>query len=381
MALFRASIGIAIVFLCGPAGAISENRFAFVIGNPAYENAGVLANPVRDAKAVAALREAGFAEVIEADNLSKHKFDDGDAASGTPKLPLTPVVDSGNGCADGLLVSLAKGKNPCIKPGSGQFFKDCPDCPEMVVVPAGNFRMGSTQAEVDALVREYGKDIEQYFTRELPQHEVTIGATFAVGRFAVTFAEWDACVADGGCGGYKPDDSGWGRDDRPVINVSWSYAKTYVAWLSQKTGKEYRLLSEAEWEYAARAGTTTPFWWGQSISTEMANYNGNYTYGGSAKGEYRQKTVPVKSFKPNPWGLYQVHGNVYDWVEDCWHDSYQNAPGDGLANTTGECKYRVLRGGTWYNYPRSLRAAHRLAYIPDLRLSHLGLRVARTIVP
>ena len=126
---------------------------------------------------------------------------------------------------------------------------------------------------------------------------------------------------------------GWGRGKRPVINVNWDDAKAYVAWLSRKTGKTYRLLSEAEREYVTRAGTTTPFWWGSSISTSQANYDGNYTYGSGSKGEYRQKTMPVDSFQPNPWGLYQVHGNVWEWTEDCWNDSYNGAPTDGSAWT------------------------------------------------
>ena len=157
--------------------------------------------------------------------------------------------------------------------------------------------------------------------REGPQHRVTFARPFAVGKFAVTFDEWDACVADGGCNGYKPKDEGWGRDKRPVINVNWDDAQAYVAWLSRKTGKTYRLLSEAEREYVTRAGTTTPFWCGPSISTSQANYDGNHTYGSGSKGEYRQKTMPVDSFQPNPWGLYQVHGNVWEWTEDCLNDT------------------------------------------------------------
>ncbi len=185
-----------------------------------------------------------------------------------------------------------------------------------------------------------------------------------MGRFAVTFAEWDACAADGGCGGYKPRDEGWGRADRPVINVSWDDAKAYAAWLSKKTGKDYRLLSEAEREFVTRAGTTTPFWWGSSITPEQANYAGSAEpyKGGGKKGEYRERTLRVKWFKPSPWGLYQVHGNVWEWVEDCRHESYQNVPSDGSAWTAGECKERVLRGGSWSTIPRALRAASRYYY-------------------
>ena len=270
-----------------------------------------------------------------------------------------PVPDA---ACDGLLVAVAAGDRPCIKPGSGAVFKDCADCPEMVIVPAGRFTMGSPENEPEHQTGE-------------TQHEVRFAKPFAAGRFAVTFAQWDACVADGGCGGYRPSDRDWGRDDRPVINVNWDDAKSYVQWLSKKTGRQYRLLSEAEREYVTRAGTATPFWWGSSISTGQANYHGNYTYNGGSKGEYRQKTLPVNSFKPNPWGLYQVHGNVREWVEDCYHDSYSGAPSDGTAWTTGECKYRVLRGGSWDYFPRYLRAAFRLLSTPDYRNYIFGFRV------
>jgi formylglycine-generating enzyme required for sulfatase activity len=206
-------------------------------------------------------------------------------------------------------------------------------------VPAGSFTMGSPDIE-EGRIEEEG-----------PQHRVTFGKSFGVGKFAVTFEEWDACVADGGCNGYTPSDEGWGRGRRPVINVSWDDANAYVGWLSRKTGKIYRLLSEAEREYVTRAGTTTPFWWGASISTQQANYNGNYAYGAEATGVSRRQTVPVDSFQPNPWGLYQVHGNVWEWTEDCWHDDYTGAPSDGSAWTSGGCSDRVIRGGAWYFYP------------------------------
>lgn len=246
-------------------------------------------------------------------------------------------------------------------------FRDCPDCPEMVVVPAGAFTMGSPQTEA-------GRD-----PYEGPQHTVTIGKPFAAGQFAVTFAEWDACVAGGGCGSYKPDDKRWGRGDRPVINVSWNEAKAYTAWLSQKTGQSYRLLSEAEREYAARSGALSPFWWGPAVTTDQANFDptAEIRKGGGVKGEYRRMTLPVKSFVPNGFGLYQVHGNVWEWVEDCWHDNYEGAPGDGTAWTGEQCSRRVLRGGAWGSPPRSLRAAARTMYFQTLRDSYTGFRVAR----
>ena len=185
-------------------------------------------------------------------------------------------------------------------------FKECENCPEMVIIPAGSFTMGSPQSEKERQVFEG------------PQHQVTIGNAIAVGRFEVSFREWDVCAVEGGCGGHIPEDEGWGRGRRPVVNVSWNDAQAYAAWLSSKTGKTYRLLTEAEWEYAARGGTPTPFWWGSSISASQANYDGNSTYGGGRKGKYRGKTVPVGSFASNPFGLYDVHGNVAEWDrEDC----------------------------------------------------------------
>ena len=257
----------------------------------------------------------------------------------------------------------------CINPGSGESFRDCRDCPEMVVMPAGSFMMGSTGNEPDP------------FSGEGPLHRVTIVRPFAIGKFAVTFAEWDACVTDGGCGGYAPSNEGWGSGDRPVINISWKDAESYADWLSRKTGQNYRLLSEAEFEYAARAGTDTLFWWGDSISPTQANYHGEFAYAGGPKGIYRHKTLPVKSFEPNPWGLYQVHGNVATWTTDCWVDNYNDAPVDGSARTTGNCKFRVLRGGSWYDYPQTLRVAVRLIMEPRLRKNYVGFRLARELFP
>ncbi len=291
------------------------------------------------------------------------------SAINAPNAAPAPRDDAA--CGDGLLVSVAQSTTrPCIKPGSGESFKDCADCPELVVVPSGGFRMGSLASE------------PEHETQEDPQHRVAIAKPFAVGRFAVTFAEWDACVDAAGCA-HIPDDQGWGRGDRPVINVSWDDAKVYVAWLSKKTGKGYRLLTEAEREYAARAGSTSAFWWGSSITPDQANYNGSTEpyKGGGSKGEYRQKTLPVKSFKPNLWGLYQVHGNVWEWTEDCWHASYAGAPSDGSAWTTGNCSARVLRGGSWDSIPQFLRAAFRIFLSPVYRDNNIGMRVARTLNP
>jgi formylglycine-generating enzyme required for sulfatase activity len=268
-----------------------------------------------------------------------------------------------------------------IVPGGGRderhVFREFEHGPEMVVVPEGDFLMGSTPEEIVALTREYGNR----FACEGPQHKVTIPAPFAIGRYAVTFAEWDAFAA--AKGGYRPEDRGWGRGDRPVINVPWQDAQAYLKWLRKVTRRNYRLPSEAEWEYAARGGMVTPFWWGSSISTQQANYNGNHTLGGGSKGEYREKTVPVKSFDPNPWGLYQVHGNVWEWCEDQWHDRYTDKPEDLKANggpwIAGDSRARVLRGGSWYDVPQYLRSADRYMWAFDNRCYYVGFRVARTL--
>ena len=242
----------------------------------------------------------------------------------------------------------------------GTTFRDCPECPEMVVVPEGSFLMGSMSG---------GDDDER------PVHEVTIERPFAVGVYEVTFAEWDACVSGGGCDGHRPDDSGWGRGSRPVVNVSWVDAQAYVRWLSRATGKKYRLPSESEWEYVARAGTTTEYWWGNDVGRNRANCD---RCGSRWDNE---RTAPVGSFSPNAFGLQDVHGNVWEWVEDCWNESYNGAPSDGSAWTSGECGRRVLRGGSWYNGPWNLRSAVRFRFTTGSRLSVLGFRVARTLTP
>jgi formylglycine-generating enzyme required for sulfatase activity len=265
---------------------------------------------------------------------------------------------------------LSLAEEQAVRPSD--LFKECEVCPEMVVVPAGEFTMGAPESE------------ESSEHNERPQHKVTFAKPFAVSRFAVTFDEWDACVADGGCKGYTPSDRGWGRGRRPVINLWWEDAKAYVTWLSVKTGKSYRLLSEAEREYVTRAGTSTPFWWGSSISSRQANYDGELTYlhAEEEKGEFRRQTVPVDAFRPNPWGLYQVHGNVFEWVEDCWQKNYDSAPADGSASKVADCSDHVMRGGSWNFPPWQLRAAHRgrvaAAAFASGGLVGVGLRAART---
>ena len=238
----------------------------------------------------------------------------------------------------------------------GKKFRDCAGCPEMVVVPSGSFEMGSPDSESGR------------YHDEGPVHRVEFGRPFAVGVYEVTFGEWEACVSGGGCGGYRPDAEGWGRGKRPVINVSWEDAKGYVRWLSRETSKEYRLLSESEWEYVARAGTRGQYHFGSGISPSQANYGRN-----------EGRTVPVGSYSANAWGLHDVHGNVWEWVEDCWNKSYRGAPNDGSAWESGDCTDRVLRGGSWDVEPRSLRSALRERFYAGYRSSFFGFRVARTL--
>jgi formylglycine-generating enzyme required for sulfatase activity len=163
------------------------------------------------------------------------------------------------------------------------------------------------------------------------------------------------------------------------VCINWDDAKAYVAWLSKTTGKEYRLLSEAEREYVTRAGSTTPFAWGSSITATQANYDARSPSAGSATEEWRKKTVAVESFRPNAWGLYQMHGNVFEWTEDCWNATFQGAPEDGSAWTSGECGRRVLKGGSWFGIARFLRSAGRVWNYTGVRSSLNGVRVARTL--
>lgn len=248
--------------------------------------------------------------------------------------------------------------------------------PEMVAIPGGVFMMGSSQDE------------KGRYEDEGPQHRVTV-RTFEMGKYAVTFAEWDACVADGGCRrtqqsrsnrpskGYLPKDKGWGRGNRPVIGVNWENAQTYIDWLNKRTGKKYRLPSEAEWEFAARGGTTSQRWWGDAIGKNKANcIDCGSQWGGT-------QTAPVGSFGANSYGLYDALGNVWQWTEDCWHDNYIGAPSDGSAWVQGSCEERVLRGGSWSDYSWGLRSALRGRLFPDSELDEDtgcdGFRLARSL--
>jgi formylglycine-generating enzyme required for sulfatase activity len=242
------------------------------------------------------------------------------------------------------------------QPRFGTVFRDCADCPEVVWLPQGEFTMGEQSAASG------------------PRHVVRISYMLAVGRFEVTFAEWDACVSAGGCRG-RPDDSGWGRGRQPVINVSWADAQQYAAWLSRKTGKHYRLLTEAEWEYAARAGSNVRYWWGNDAGHGNAN-----CYDCGSRWDGRQ-AAPVGRFEPSPFGLYDMHGNVFEWVEDCYHYGYRDAPSDGTAWTldcTALTDTRMVRGGAWHGPTVTTRSAGRSTASLKYYDNRIGFRIART---
>ena len=259
----------------------------------------------------------------------------------------------------------------------GHTFDDCGGevwCPSMIVVKGGTFTMGSPE-------KEKGRQSD-----EGPQRKVTV-KSLAVGKYEITFGEWDVCVKEGVCKN-KPDDEGWGRDKQPVINVSWEDIQSYVSWLSKKTGEKYRLLTEAEWEYIARAGSITPYSFGDKIADLC-----QYANGADQSSGYRwrnkqcsdgvgKKTAPVGSFKPNAFNIYDVHGNVWEWVEDCWWKSYKVASSDGsawLSKTPSVCKRRIVRGSSWAESPKSLRSANRSSNLKTHRANNYGFRVAREL--
>ena len=247
---------------------------------------------------------------------------------------------------------LSRAKEQALKPGDS--FKECSqDCPEMIVVPEGSFMMGPPPVQ--------------------NQHQVTIAQPFAVSKYELTFADWDACVGGGGCNGYKPNGP-WGRGEQPVINMNWEDAQQYVAWLSAVTGKTYRLLSEAEYEYATRAGATTAYPWGDDIGKNNANCDG-------CGSKWDREPAPVGSFAPNQFGLYDMVGNVFEWTEDCIHANYNGAPTDGSAWIKGgDCSNRILRGGSWNDTPDGLRSASRSGSPADSRAITFGFRVGRTLL-
>ncbi len=243
---------------------------------------------------------------------------------------------------------------------AGGAFRDCDGCPEMIPIRAGTFRMGCLS----------GRDCEYY---ELPVRTVTIVRPFALSKHEVKFEEYDRFARD--TDRDRSGDQGWGRGRRPVVGPSWHDAQAYASWLSLETGAEYRLPSEAEWEYAARAGTTTVYSWGNEIGSNRANCDGC----GSRWDD--EMTAPVGSFAANAWGLHDMHGNVDEWMEDCWHESYRGAPEDGAAWTVGgDCGQRMLRGGAWNSGRVRLRSAFRVRGSAGPEYFSIGgLRVARTL--
>ena len=234
--------------------------------------------------------------------------------------------------------------------------------PDMVVIPAGEFRMGC-------------RSLLECVHSEKPVHDVSILQPFAVSKYEITFEQWDRCTSAGGCNGHRAADEDWGRQNRPVVNVSWEDAQAYVSWLSKETGGDYRLPSESEWEYAARAGTTTRYFWGSDSGKNRANCNGY------CRDQWKSTTAPVGSFAANAFGLYDLHGNVYEWTEDCWNDSYTGAPSEGSPWVKGDCANRVIRGGSWLSHPERATVSRRTNAPVFERANSIGFRVARTIDP
>jgi formylglycine-generating enzyme required for sulfatase activity len=256
---------------------------------------------------------------------------------------------------------------------SAEMFRDCPVCPEMLRLQPGQFEIGPAPGRRSTLLSLVG-------LRRPQTRIVTMAAPFAVGRYEVTFDEWDACVADGGCAGYRPQDEGWGRGTRPVIHVSWFDAQAYVNWLSAKTTMPYRLLTETEWEYAARAGSTTIYPWGNAASHERANYGEDECCKGRVLGKDSfLNTAPVGRFLPNGFGLHDMIGNVYEWVEDCYSHILDEIPTDGTALKGEGCNHHVLRGAAWYSDPGRITSRYRAYQTPDRRDYVIGFRVARTV--
>ena len=253
---------------------------------------------------------------------------------------------------------------PELTGAAGDIFKDCLACPDMAVIAAGAFAMGPILGD-------------RARANEGPAREITLAKPFAIATREVTFAEWDACVADGGCAAYKPSDHGWGRGEQPVVSVSFDDAIRYTTWLSEKTGRAYRLPSEAEWEYAARAGASTAFSFGDDLSAENANYDGRYAYAGK-KGRWLGRPKPAASYPANAYGLHDMHGNVWEWTADCWRKSLVGLPADGRPRS-GDCGTRVLKGGAFNTGGWRLRSAHRIGKPAKTREMEIGFRVVRAL--
>ena len=254
----------------------------------------------------------------------------------------------------------------------GQIFRDCANCPVMVAIPAGSGLIGSPLSE------------SGHESSEEPRRSIRFIRPFAVSRDSITFSEWDSCVAEGGCDNFIPGDMGWGRASQPLVLVSWNDAKAYVAWLSKKTNETYRLLSESEWEYSARACRSAAcsewtFWFGDAINPDLANYDWRYSYAGGRKAQAPLKPQPTNTFGPNTFGLFNMAGNVAQWVEDCWNSNLRDLPGDGSARMSGDCSAHVIRGGSWNDDPVNLRSAARKYDTVSAREPNIGFRVAREL--
>jgi formylglycine-generating enzyme required for sulfatase activity len=255
--------------------------------------------------------------------------------------------------------------------------------PDLILIPTGRFHMGSPEHERKKAMEAGSK--KTWLDRETPQHWVGIEQPIAMGRYPVTVGQWRAFAE---ATGWQPvGEFNWAApgfkqtDEHPVVGVSWTDAQLYLRWLGEHTGQVYRLPSEAEWEYACRAGTRTAFYFGDSISTDLANYDGNYSYNDSPRGVYRQGTSRIGAFAPNPWGLYDMHGNVWEWVQDVVHDNYDGAPNTGRAwEEGGDQARRILRGGSWMYNPRYLRSALRNGFSAALSNDIVGFRVARNLI-
>ncbi|MEJ1160238.1 SUMF1/EgtB/PvdO family nonheme iron enzyme [Prosthecomicrobium sp. N25] len=323
-----------------------DGTFTATAGTP------VLAGPAANAARIGALKKGDTVRVV------------GRVAGGSHYRILTSDGRTAYVQADRLKAAEAAPADPAPPPPPppsgdtvvqgrpGEPVVDCADCPEMVAIPPGAFDMGANEL----------------FEFEKPVHRVTIGRGLLIGRREVTVKEWQLCISEGGC----PAGSGGGGGDvnLPASDVSWTEAKGYADWLSRKTGKRYRLPTEAEWEYAARAGTRTTYFWGAALLRERANCAG-------CNATPLRRAVSVGSFAPNDFGLYDMAGNVAEWVEDCWTENYKGAPADGSARAAPTCRERVLRGGSFVNDPRYLRSAARFKYDAEVRYYANGLRVAR----
>jgi formylglycine-generating enzyme required for sulfatase activity len=272
-----------------------------------------------------------------------------------------------------------------LKPGDT--FRECRNCPEMVVIPAGRFIMGTPE------------DQENHEKDEF-QHEVTIARPFALSRTEVTWDQWEACVRDGACDGAavdaalrldregnpNPDFEDWGRGTRPVVGVSWYDAQAYVGWLNRKTGNDdaYRLPSEAQWEYAARAGTQTIYPWGDQIDHDYGNFGRDgHELGPMAEGRdvWEYETAPAGSFPPNAFGVYDMHGNAFEWIEDCYLEDLRNGPSDGSPNKNGSCSTRMFRSGSFISNPYMHRSGNRARGYPPMTRgrNYLTIRVAKIL--